>query len=388
MRITLVSFFESQNIGDITITKAIIEQLLKNDRITNILLVNYSNASTMKNTQSKINWTKSQFAIEKGFKYNVKKILPMNYINKFRYYYFKKKRYLQIKEILKDTDYVIIGGGNMLMDIFPEFIDKYFEYLNVAKELNIPFSTILVGAGPIIHESSKNKLIQFLTYNNYISVRDELSYITLKNYFKGPISITPDPVFSLELSTNKKNSRDINLIGINALSEVCFKNENEYNLYYKFLEKVISVCKKVYNPDILKIFSTDTIDYKTMNNLYEKYKNINKMHIELVCLNDLSEVDNFLNEIDFVIGGRMHAMIFCQLKCIPFIAVNWQPKVAGFGKIVNEEDKLLDFKKNYTDFELEQIIESALAEGYFEKKKSRNFELREQVIKESQRWIT
>lgn len=387
MKVAVVSFFYSQNIGDLSITKAIIELLESEVQVDTIINIDYWDATVVEGLMDEVNWDERKSLMKEALKESIKKVVPMELINEARYYLSKDQRIRQFKKALSDVDLLIIGGGNMIMDIFPRFVDRYIEYLQVAKELGIRTSTVVVGVGPLNKQQNKEKLYDILNHNNYISVRDKTSYDTLKEIYPDMISVTPDPVFSLNLKVVEPTIFHGNCVGINILSKVCFKDMDSYLSYIELVERLIAVCINDFNYRNFKIFSSDTVDYSSMKNVYLKYREVPSIHFELICPTNLKALDELLEKVDFVIAGRMHTMIFTQLKCVPFIGVMWQQKVQGFAKMVDEEDKILDYKYKYSNDELITIIDSALIEGYHTKKEKRNLELRKQVINESKKWI-
>ena len=62
-------------------------------------------------------------------------------------------------------------------------------------------------------------------------------------------------------------------------------------------------------------------------------------------VNGLKNLIDLYNEIDVLIGTRMHSMIIAYTMHVSLIGLSWQPKVDAFFSIVDEKAFLFNFEE-------------------------------------------
>lgn len=367
MKIILVSFFLSDNLGDIMLSNAI-EALLLNKydatiskydfltfhKITDgnkgmIGIQNPSNRNTLDNIAKKF----------------IKKILPEFTVTLANYKLksLLSNKHKEFEEDLKGADHLIIAGGNMLMDLTPVWPDILKTYTDLAVKAQKKYSIHFVGAGPIYHNRTKRMLRKILEKAHTLSVRGSHSKKQLEEIgIKRSIEQTVDPVFSLELE--KKDLRiDIikevtagrkKRIGICVIGKVCFSNLRDFDLYMDTLIRYILEYGKIHD---VTLFSTEKMDYEAIKFIVDN-TNTSVRVIEIDSLKGLIEL---YDTLEFLIGGRMHSLIFAQKSLLPFIGVVWQNKILEFSKIVRAEEHVYDVH-SFAKLEFNRIIEDNITD--------------------------
>ena len=234
-KIVMVSFFKSNNLGDVVLSKSLYE--IYNNSAAKIQCYDFTTISKVKPQTEITNRSEDSYLTLKGqINSRISKVLKSSLYTKITFfikrYTTDYKRWSTFSEALKGADEIVIGGGNMLMDIDETWPLLISEYVRIAKKNNKKVYISHVGVGPLNSYLSK-KLISNLRYSiEGISVRDLKSsneLVNSLNYNEEIITITADPAFSLY--TEKPFNQIKNQIGINVLSITCFLDEKTYTNY-------------------------------------------------------------------------------------------------------------------------------------------------------------
>ena len=171
-----------------------------------------------------------------------------------------------------------------------------------------------------------------------ICVRDAYSkQVVEKCYARTPLSY-PDVVFlyGKEKKTHDKNSKG-KKVCCNVLSYDYYKNAGGSKSKEEYFDEWKEILDSYTDSDTIILFSSTTIeDRKTTEEFSKKYV------WQKSCVSFPDTVDEYWSqlEVDYVISGRMHAMILAMQQgciCVPY---EWK-------------DKLEVFKREYCDSGIE-----------------------------------
>ena len=260
------------------------------------------------------------------------------------------KKYFSFRKFnfVSKHDLLIIGGGNLLMDLYKTWPIILYSISLKAQRESIPFCLIGVGALPI--EKKFNKLFLKKTCLNAkeIRVREEISYKAIEDIFHIKADRSPDFAFGLPTPTNnKENDLAINLAAIG--SEIWPKKNLElYEKYIKNFSYSAYQIYKNYGFSNIRIINTNLSDslaaeyfinelislgIDPTNIIYKKY------------ILSVGEVLDEFNKCKIAITTRLHASIFALLAKNIVFPIEYQPKVRGVIKEINKDFELLDLNK-------------------------------------------
>jgi len=287
----------------------------------------------------------------------------------------------EFKSDLSNSDVVIFAGGNMIMDLsitWPYIIKKYIDLIS---HYDKSFYFMYVGVGPLKYRESIKILKKSFKNVKGISVRDEISkQIASKFVDEEKIKLTVDPVF---LNGIEKISRIKSIIplqiGICVLGSMCFNNKQDFNVYLKGVERLIKLLIKKKNTNII-LFSTELMDYESISIVNDNIKSDN---VKVEHISSIDELVMLYDRINFLVGGRMHSMILAQNRLLPFLGIQWQNKILGFGKVTNSEYKMFsmkEFSKN-TEKVCEIIFNESTDLHMLSNMQKKNLELKYTVFK-------
>lgn len=252
------------------------------------------------------------------------------------------------ENIINDFDLIVIGGGNMLMSLTDSYknIENFERYVDIAVMNQKPVFVMDIGIGPFKNRSQLMKSIKTLNKCDKITFRDKQSYdLYIDNggdREKSFISLDPVFLFTQETPTTsltKKNtSIGLNIIDSRLLGETIEEYDKKISSYVELAEALLEY------PNIeLQLFITSKEDQSALDDVYNKLKKHPK--VKKVKVNGLKNLIDLYNEIDVLIGTRMHSMIIAYTMHVSLIGLSWQPKVDAFFSIVDEKAFLFNFEE-------------------------------------------
>lgn len=364
----LVTFFNSNNIGDILLADAIFNDL-KSYQLE-VVRCSYEGNFDIK---SKISNRKSKNLMNKIMN-RVFKILE----NRLFWFDFSKR--------IKEVDFLVIGGGNMIMDLSIESnAANYFKkYIDIAKKNNKQILVWSIGIGPFQRNEQRSNTINVLKTCDYVTFRDKNSYELANGSQNTHFYQSIDPVFRLPLLVDREMC-DENLVGIGVINPYLFYASSES---YKeiFLGYINMVNKFLETGKHVILFSTEKADYDMAHEIRNHFHN----GVKVEYINDSTDLVNLYSKISFLVSARMHSLIVAYTQNIPFIGLSWQQKVTSFFEIIKREDSCIDINNisenidkifqysmkynNESDIYRKKIIEE------FSEKYDINFELLNKII--------
>lgn len=360
----VISFFKSNNLGDLALSSAIEKlisdkgyKILKYDfttatRVTKIITELSSNIQPKEKSKLKL-LLRSIISV-------IKKLLIYFYggINIERIYFYLHKtiiahnKWKVLEKEIQNVDIVILAGGNMLMDMTPSWPTIFEYYSSLARKYKKDLNIIYVGVGPIYYRESKKIYRKALKNAKRITVRDHMSKEICRDLINDIVIVeTADPVFSLPIdweddriyNINKGNSEANFKIGICVLANYCFSTEQKYRDYLEGLCKLICSLSMLSPKKIEYIlFSTEIADYVSVKILQDKLYLYNCDNTRIIYINTVDELVELYKKLNFLIGGRMHSLIFAQKCLLPYIGIVWQNKIKGFGNVTKSSSRIYE----------------------------------------------
>lgn len=266
-----------------------------------------------------------------------------------------------VKNIIKfaKAKYIIIGGGGLLQDVtgislLRGNIPFIFQLFLLSRIFKIKFILYSLGVGPINTRYGKFLAKFIIKKADLVSVRANGDKVYINSLFKElsdkKIMVTGDPAFFLRLDKRVGYKSNPNIrIGLN-LRPWFDKDDIRKKRTIKEIAKFLNFIVKEYKAYVIFIpfhWEQDQPFCKELERYTEK--NIKLMINRL----NSQEVLHFVNSLDFMIGMRLHSLIFSGIAHIPFIALSYDPKVDYF----LEELNLENFNIPIEQFELAKIKE-------------------------------
>lgn len=265
---------------------------------------------------------------------------------------------ISILNCLRDTNLFISGGGGLLQDTTGKgwSILYYLGLILGAKIVKVPVMIYAQGVGPANKRINKKLIKWILNKVDLITVRDNPSKELLENLgvVNPSIYVNSDPSFLLR----RKDTTDI-MYKYPHLRELIYSNNStvigisvrEYNENRKDLRGIFA---KVAD-DLIENYKAKIIffpfkfdeDVHISEEIFSLMKNKNQANI-LKSRLEPEELLSLLSRLSLMVGVRLHSIIFSTIAGIPFIALNYDPKVKNFVESLGLSELLLEL--NDTSF--------------------------------------
>lgn len=230
----------------------------------------------------------------------------------------------RFRQTAKDVDFLIFGGGNLLMSKMGS--DYGYRVARVLEAVKMPVAIFECGAGPFLNDKKYIcSTIQRLAC--HLSVRDSFSKEQLAvDGLKNRAVVTSDPAFFVSEVVPQSIESDRNFLGINVI----FNFFNEKELDY-LADQIVKISRKR-NLKVKIINSAFPKDGEVADELRHQLlaKGVGQDEIEVVDLKaDLSNLGETYGSLACFAGTRMHSLIFALSYGVPAVGFCWDEKVRG-----------------------------------------------------------
>jgi len=234
----------------------------------------------------------------------------------------------KIKEI-NNCDLLLVGGGGLILRNTNRLVSLF-------ENVTIPWAFIGVSIDSVGDDNLK-----FITYISkhakFIIVRDQFSFDTFSAFRKEALFIAPDLTFLYPFKNNAdKAYKNTVAISLRPWKPNLFKQYTKnYHRFNKLLRKLPVVKKilglwdidkfirtvKKYTQEEIKPFPLHINDNNGDNMLMQTYFNTKN--------NITFNIDD-LKQSDYLIGMRLHSLIFATQLGVPFIALSYASKIDNY----------------------------------------------------------
>lgn len=301
-KILISGYYGFNNIGDESILRAVVDNLVSNLENIEITVLSNDPASTVE-------------------KYQVNAV--------------DRKSLPAIVSSIRNCDILVSGGGSLLQDVTSK--RSIFYYLSIMLIAKLFGKKVLIysqGIGPIISKINQRITYWVLNKTDAIVVRDQASKELLieMGIEDSKIQVTADPVLRI---------KPVNLdIGEKILfNEGFVKNKNKITVGFAikerkidsgFVDQLCIAMKKLtenHNVEIVLIPFHYNEDMKVL----EEIKNRLGKEVFVIRHKYLTnEMLSIIGNMDMLVGVRLHALIHAAIMNVPMMAISYDPKINSF----------------------------------------------------------
>jgi polysaccharide pyruvyl transferase CsaB len=318
MKIIIAGNYGAKNLGDEMILEGMIKTLKSLDSKMEITVL----SANPKETEEK-HKVKSVHKFPAGFRSLIKYILKSS----------KQKN----KKALKECDYFILGGGGLFSNLT---LRAYFIWgIQGFMALIHKKPIIMYGqsVGPVKSWIGKIIIKKLFNKSIFIAIRDANSKEELiKLGIKKEIHLIPDMIFALNSYKAEKKKKIIVALRQIKNLENCFKNE-----IINFINWLIE--EKNYDIEIVNFQTPDDkiLSEEIINRIRIKKKISQSPQIQFS-----KDLFQKFAEAEYIIGMRLHSILSAIKTDVPFIGINYAPKVENFLKCAKLGDLLVEMKNS------------------------------------------
>lgn len=262
---------------------------------------------------------------------------------------------------IKNADVLIVGGGGIIQD--STSVGNLLFHLSrplMAGLMGVPVYYFALGVGPLNRLLSRKLTSWILKKGEYLTVRDEMSSDLLISLGINPslIEVTADPAVTLEFAQFIEETAEFQkikhhrkqklLIGLSLRpipdqsSWVALQPGKGKKTTW-FQEEMVQAAERLlehFDGQIVFFSMHPEQDDALGKLLKEKLSHPERI---LIITGDKSpnQMLSLINQVDLMIGMRLHALIFASRSGIPIIGLGYDPKVTGFMRMINQEQWIL-----------------------------------------------
>lgn len=327
--ILISGYYGFKNSGDDALLKAIIQDLKKYKESPNIVVLSANPRETQE-------------------AYRVKSI---NRLNPF-----------SIIKHMKNADMLISGGGTLIQDrTSTKSLWYYLAVISLALRHNLKVMLYSNGIGPLEKKKNIEKTKRILDKVNLITLRDELSYESLREIGieNKNVTVTADPALDLDIADEERGRAILIDEGVPENAKILGVSVRKWqNLGSDFENTVAAVCdyayeKYGYHTVLLPMQSSR--DMAILLNIRRKMKNPSSIIKKRYNVEDMLSL---MKCFDLCIGMRLHTLIYAAINAVPLIGLVYDPKINSFMEYTHQPYYLN--VNNLSGEELQHILDECV----------------------------
>ena len=241
---------------------------------------------------------------------------------------------------IERLDLLVFGGGGILYDAEARL---YLREVQLAKERGVPVFVFAVGAGPLKDPTVQGAVREALDGVAGITVREKSARQVLEEAgIHHDVVVTADPALLLKPEPLPRNvlkheglEGKRRLVGMSVREPGAAAPDLDERVYHALLANAADFMVDRFDADIVFVpMERSVLDSQHSHAVIAQMLRAQRARVlngEYTSAQLLSLMDHF----DFVVGMRLHFLIFAALAGVPFIALPYAGKVGGFLEDLN-----------------------------------------------------
>ncbi|HEY6822067.1 MAG TPA: polysaccharide pyruvyl transferase family protein [Burkholderiales bacterium] len=241
----------------------------------------------------------------------------------------------EVQPEIERLDLFILGGGGILYDADAR---TYLREVLIAKEQGIPVMVYAIGAGPLQDPGAQQAVREALEHVDLITVRERGAHQVLENAgLHRDMPVTADPALLLKpeplrrgvLRTEGLEGRR-RLIGMSVREPGVAAPDIDQNVYHALLANAADFMVDRFDADIVFVpMEPESLDNQHSHAVIAQMLRAPRATV-LKGQYSSQQLLALMSRFSFVVGMRLHFLIFAALRGVPFVALPYSGKVAGF----------------------------------------------------------
>lgn len=250
---------------------------------------------------------------------------------------------LEVFQVLKEADLLISGGGSLLQDVTSQLsIPYYLGVVGLARMLGVRVAFYAQGVGPI--QGRVGRLLTKLIANRVqlITVRDEESRKLLQQIkvIRPELKVTVDPVVLLKSRRPKTaeyqeiiDLKEISLAEGRPLIGIAPRPWKDLKNFQRVFSETIKRLQLNQGAEIVLIPMHHDLDLPFCQEIADQIPKVRVIQGEY----QPEEFLAFFQQLDLLVGIRLHALIFGVVAGVPLIGISYDPKIDSFLKRIDQK---------------------------------------------------
>ncbi len=244
--------------------------------------------------------------------------------------------FITLWNLFKRTKLLISGGGSLVQDVTSsKSLFYYLFIISLAKLRGAKVMLYANGIGPLTKKKNLKYVKNTLEKVDYITLRESSSMDEIVRVMGGcdKCEVTADPAFNAKPADINAISAALKSGGINKDTKYFTISIRDWeSLDPQAVNKICEFCDWVYNKYAVQPFVIP-MQKKFDQNISSKIsKNLTVPHG--ICLDGYPPevMMGIIGNAEFVLGMRLHTLIYAVKMGVPCIALDYDPKVAAVMK--------------------------------------------------------
>jgi polysaccharide pyruvyl transferase CsaB len=241
-----------------------------------------------------------------------------------------------VAEEIAQLDLLVLGGGGLLYDTEAPV---YLREVRLAQEAGVPTVAYAVGAGPLRLAEDRAVVREVVSRMARVTVRDEESKRVLEDVGVGvPIEVVADPAllltpepFPLDTLVREGVPAGSRLIGMSVREAGCAAPNLDGEAYHALLAAVADFMIYRYSAQILFV-PMERGDVQHSHAVVAHMAAADRARVLNGCYGP-RQILGLMEHLDFVVGMRLHLLIFAGIAGVPFLPLPYAGKVFDFARV-------------------------------------------------------
>ncbi|MCL2855148.1 MAG: polysaccharide pyruvyl transferase CsaB [Defluviitaleaceae bacterium] len=245
-----------------------------------------------------------------------------------------------IIRVLKQTNLLIMGGGSLIQDLTSTRSLIYYVYvMNKAAKNRAKIMLYANGIGPLTQDKNKRRALDALEKAEEITLRDAGSLKTLEDLRlkNSNVRVTADAAFRFRKGDPEGAKRLLDDMRLTGSKYFCVSLRNWRSLKEDFVTEMAVFCDYMWEKyNLVPLF----IPMQPSNDAEISTKILEKVSYKGYYLEDDFSVEEVLEIIggsEFMVGMRLHSIIYAANAATPVIGLVYDPKVSAMMEDLGQE---------------------------------------------------
>jgi len=247
----------------------------------------------------------------------------------------RKMSRAEVTPEVERLDVLIVGGGGILFDAEARI---YLREALIAKEKGVPVMLYAIGAGPLNHASVQQAVREVLDQVDVVTVRERSAQQVLEEAgVHREIIVTADPALLLKpepLPRGILRSEGLEgrrrLIGMSVREPGVAAPDIDPKEYHALLANAADFMVDRYDADVVFVpMEHSVLDSQHSHAVIAQMLRAQRATV-LKSVYTSGQMLSLMSRFHFVVGMRLHFLIFAAMRGVPFVALPYAGKVSGF----------------------------------------------------------
>ena len=232
-------------------------------------------------------------------------------------------------------DLLVVGGGGILFDAEARL---YLREAQIAREKGVPVMLYAIGAGPLTDPVVQAAVRETLEHVDVITVRERAAQQTLEAAgVHRDVIVTADPALLLKPEALPRGLMKLEglegrrrVIGMSVREPGAAAPDIDPKEYHALLANAADFMVDRFDADVCLVpMERSVLDSQHSHAVIAQMLRAQRATV-LKAEYTSGQLLSLMSRFSFVVGMRLHFLIFAALRGVPFVALPYAGKVSGF----------------------------------------------------------